>query len=74
MGTPDVPVLQEQLLERRQRLEAASVEVEEPQHLMQLLEEVDAALERMRTGSCGLCMAALADTAIHRRRNTVRSF
>jgi len=57
MGTPDVAVLQEQLLERRQKLEAAIVDVEEPRQLVQLLEDVDAALERMRTGSYGLCKA-----------------
>jgi phosphoserine phosphatase RsbU/P len=48
-------LLRTQLLERRDRLESAIAEFEETTHLVHLLQEVDAALQRMDTGSYGLC-------------------
>jgi sigma-B regulation protein RsbU (phosphoserine phosphatase) len=48
-------LLRTQLLERRERLESAIAEFEETTHLVHLLQEVDAALQRMDTGSYGLC-------------------
>jgi RNA polymerase-binding transcription factor DksA len=47
--------LHEQLLERRQRLEAALAISERNVNLQQLLNEVDSALERMEAGTFGLC-------------------
>ncbi len=47
--------LREQLLDRRQKLESAIAESRESAGLAQLLEEVDAALERMENGSYGIC-------------------
>jgi len=44
-----------QLLERRQRLEAAIAEFEKTEHLVWLVQEIDSALERMDAGSYGLC-------------------
>jgi len=46
-----------QLVDRRQRLTTAVNHVEESTHLVQLLQQVDAALERMDHGSYGLCKA-----------------
>src|SRR4051794_39447597 len=48
-------LLRTQLLERRERLESAIAEFEEPTHLVHLLQEVDTALQQMDTGSYGLC-------------------
>jgi sigma-B regulation protein RsbU (phosphoserine phosphatase) len=48
-------LLRTQLLERRERLESAIAEFEETTHLVHLLQEVDVALQRMDTGSYGLC-------------------
>jgi len=47
--------LREQLLDRRQRLEDAVGAFHEAPNLTHLLEEVDAALERMDDGTYGLC-------------------
>jgi len=47
--------LREQLLDRRQRLQTAIAEFEDATHLVHLLQEVDAALERMNQGTYGLC-------------------
>ncbi len=43
-----------QLLERRARLQAVSSSVT-PEYLQDLLAEIDAALERMDSGSYGMC-------------------
>ncbi len=48
-------MLRNQLLARRQRLETAIPVAPHPQRLEQLLDEVDAALERMDRGTFGLC-------------------
>ncbi len=47
--------LREQLLDRRQRLHSAIAETREIASLVQLLKEVDSALERMENGSYGIC-------------------
>lgn len=44
-----------QLMARRRRLEAAIAEAEEPAQLAELLQAVDAALERLDRGTYGLC-------------------
>src|SRR5437867_4482037 len=44
-----------QLLDRRQKLEDAIARSEAPAHLEHLLREVDSALERLDTGTYGLC-------------------
>lgn len=49
------PVLREQLLDRRHKLETAIAEADEPTRLVGLLDEVDAALARFNTGTFGLC-------------------
>lgn len=49
------PVLREQLLDRRYKLEAAIAASGEPPELIHLLQEVDAAMERMDKGTYGLC-------------------
>jgi len=51
----DYPLVREELLDRRQRLEAALRELDDPEPLHGLLREVDAALERIEKGSYGLC-------------------
>ncbi len=48
-------LLREQLMERRQRLSASTKEVGQSAHLLDLLQEVDAALARMDDGTFGLC-------------------
>jgi sigma-B regulation protein RsbU (phosphoserine phosphatase) len=48
-------VVRNQLLERHRKLEAARVKFSDSNHLLQLLQEVDAALERLGAGSYGLC-------------------
>ena len=48
-------VLREQLLDRRERLAAAIAGSHPQTDLVDLLQEVDAALERMKDGSYGLC-------------------
>lgn len=57
MDTAAVPVLREQLLDRRVKLETAIVELDESVELLRLLGEVDAALGRMDDGTYGLCDA-----------------
>lgn len=47
--------LREQLLERRQRLEAAAIASGQSAGLQTLVEEVDGALGRMESGTYGLC-------------------
>ncbi|MBC7909648.1 MAG: SpoIIE family protein phosphatase [Pyrinomonadaceae bacterium] len=55
MDTATVPVLREQLLERREKLQIARADVDENAELLRLLGEVDAALGRMDDGTYGLC-------------------
>ncbi|HEX8139514.1 MAG TPA: SpoIIE family protein phosphatase [Pyrinomonadaceae bacterium] len=55
MDTATVPVLREQLIERRQKLEAAIGAFQTNEELTRLLSEVDAALARMDEGRYGLC-------------------
>ena len=50
----DLSLLRDQLLARREKLEAATVK-SQAVSLVQLLEEVDKALERMDTGTFGVC-------------------
>lgn len=55
MVTAIEPVLRKQLIERRQKLEAAASAFHRPAELTRLLDEVDAALHRMEAGVYGLC-------------------
>jgi len=55
MVTAIEPLLREQLIDRRQRLETAAPAFHRPLELTRLLEEVDAALHRMDIGTYGLC-------------------
>jgi|SoiMethySBSTD1v2_1073268.scaffolds.fasta_scaffold145434_1 phosphoserine phosphatase RsbU/P len=48
-------IVRGQLLERRQKLETALVKFSESGRLRQLLQEVDAALDRLGAGAYGLC-------------------
>lgn len=49
------PLLREQLIDRRQKLEAVAHGFHRPPELATLLSEVDAALDRMEHGTYGLC-------------------
>ena len=55
MVTAIEPLLREQLIDRRHRLEDAASAFHRPAELTRLLEEVDAALHRMDVGVYGLC-------------------
>ena len=55
MVTAIEPLLREQLIDRRQKLETATSAFHRPAELTRLLEEVDAALHRMDVGTYGLC-------------------
>ena len=55
MGGTTNSFLREQLHERRQRLESAIRQSHETEDLVQLLKDVDSALERMDAGSYGIC-------------------
>ncbi len=55
MVTAIEPILREQLIERRHKLEDAGNVFHRPAELTRLLEEVDAALHRMDLGVYGLC-------------------
>jgi sigma-B regulation protein RsbU (phosphoserine phosphatase) len=55
MVTAIEPLLREQLIDRRQKLETATSAFHRPTELTRLLEEVDAALHRMDIGTYGLC-------------------
>jgi phosphoserine phosphatase RsbU/P len=57
MDTATVPVLREQLIDRRQKLETAITVLDGNADVLRLLGEVDAALGRMDDGSYGLCEA-----------------
>ncbi len=49
------PVLRDQLLDRRHKLEVAASAFQDAPELTRLLDEVDAALNRMAAGAYGLC-------------------
>jgi len=55
MVTAIEPLLREQLIDRRHRLEDAASAFHRPAELTRLLQEVDAALGRMDLGTYGLC-------------------
>jgi sigma-B regulation protein RsbU (phosphoserine phosphatase) len=55
MKTDMNTLLRDQLLDRRHKLESASVVTKESPEIARLLEEVDAALTRMDEGTYGLC-------------------
>lgn len=55
MDTATVPVMREQLVDRRQKLETAIIDSDEDAELLRLLGEVDSALGRMDDGTYGLC-------------------
>lgn len=55
MVTAIEPLLREQLIDRRHKLEDAASNFQRPAELTRLLEEVDAALHRMDNGVYGLC-------------------
>jgi sigma-B regulation protein RsbU (phosphoserine phosphatase) len=55
MVTAIEPLLRQQLIDRRQKLEVAARRTEETSEISRLLKEVDSALQRMDAGSYGLC-------------------
>src|SRR6266536_688543 len=55
MVTAFEPLLREQLIDRRYKLEIAANGFSEPSEVLRLLREVDAALQRMDQGTYGLC-------------------
>jgi sigma-B regulation protein RsbU (phosphoserine phosphatase) len=55
MAIEERAVMREQLLERRSRLESALPTVEDPAAIEGLLQEVDLALQRLSTGTFGIC-------------------
>jgi sigma-B regulation protein RsbU (phosphoserine phosphatase) len=55
MVTAIEPLLREQLIDRRQKLQTARSAFHRPAELTRLLDEVDAALHRMDIGTYGLC-------------------
>ena len=55
MVTAIEPLLREQLIDRRQKLQTVTSAFHRPAELTRLLEEVDAALHRMDVGTYGLC-------------------
>jgi sigma-B regulation protein RsbU (phosphoserine phosphatase) len=55
MVTAIEPLLREQLIDRRHKLEDAASAFHRPAELTRLLQEVDAALRRMDLGTYGLC-------------------
>jgi len=57
MASVETLILKSQLLDRRGRLESAQAAHPQVDHLARLLDEVDAALERMDQGVFGLCEA-----------------
>jgi phosphoserine phosphatase RsbU/P len=55
METTAIPILRDQLLERRSKLEAAPASFRRGDEVTRLLQDVDAALRRMDAGTFGLC-------------------
>lgn len=82
MVTAIEPLLREQLLDRRYKLESATNAFQDVSELSRLLEEVDAALKRMDLGTYGLCeykewdsgvvLAYPGSAVLHSRRRTGR--
>ena len=50
-----LPVLRDQLIVRRQKLESAATTLSDPDDVIRLLAEVDAALDRLNAGTFALC-------------------
>ena len=57
MVTAIEPLLREQLLDRRQKLQAAAIGYRSDDQLSRLLREVDTALQRMDDGTYGFAMS-----------------
>lgn len=55
MVTAIEPLIREQLLDRRQKLEVAAIGYSNDEELTRLLREVDSALKRMDDGTYGIC-------------------
>jgi sigma-B regulation protein RsbU (phosphoserine phosphatase) len=55
MEATALPIFRDQLLDRRQKLETAAATLSGASEVTRLLQEVDAALRRMDTGTFGLC-------------------
>jgi sigma-B regulation protein RsbU (phosphoserine phosphatase) len=55
MENTALPFFRDQLVDRRRRLEAASVTAEAALEAARLLQEIDAALDRLQRGTFGLC-------------------
>jgi sigma-B regulation protein RsbU (phosphoserine phosphatase) len=55
MVTAIEPLIREQLLDRRQKLEVAAIGYRQDDELTRLLREVDTALQRMDDGTYGIC-------------------
>jgi sigma-B regulation protein RsbU (phosphoserine phosphatase) len=55
MEATALPVFRDQLLDRRQKLETAAATLPAPNDVARLLEEVDAALQRIDIGTFGIC-------------------
>jgi sigma-B regulation protein RsbU (phosphoserine phosphatase) len=55
MEATALPIFRDQLLDRRQKLQTAATTLPGPNDVTRLLEEVDAALQRMDAGTFGLC-------------------
>ena len=55
MEATALPIFRDQLLDRRQKLETAAATLRGATDVTRLLQEVDAALRRMDTGTFGLC-------------------
>jgi sigma-B regulation protein RsbU (phosphoserine phosphatase) len=55
MQTIDVETLHKQLLDRRQKLQKVAASSKQPEELMDLLTQVDLALDKIHKGSYGLC-------------------
>jgi RNA polymerase-binding transcription factor DksA len=56
MATNIQTILRGQILDRRQKLEAAAQAIGENPEIARLLQEVDAALKRIDEGTYGLCI------------------
>lgn len=55
MEAAGIPILRDQLVERRRQLDTAAATAPRTEEVTRLLQEVDAALHRMDTGTFGLC-------------------
>jgi phosphoserine phosphatase RsbU/P len=66
MEATQVPILRNQLIDRRQKLEAAVGALPETSQVARLLEEVDAALARMDAGTFGICQTCAEPIEVER--------